>query len=264
MMWGVKLRGLVLGIYNILIFIFLISPLVIVVLVSLNDTQYISFPLKKLTLQWYKTIPEYMEFVDAFMVSIWLALLTAICSTTLGTMAAFAIVRGRFPGRDMISTLIMSPLTLPGVITGIAMLQFYTWISIGPSLGRLVLGHTVITIPYVVRSVSAVLYGFPLSLEEAGMNLGANRLRTTFLITFPLIRSGLLAGAIFSFIVSFDNVVISIFLVSPLYNTLPITIFNYVTYSAEPIIASISTLQMLMIILLMVILEKVMGFSKYM
>ena len=156
------------------------------------------------------------------------------------------------------------PLLGSGVITGIAMLQFYTWISIGPSLGRLVLGHTVITIPYVVRSVSAVLYGFPLSLEEAGMNLGANRLRTTFLITFPLIRSGLLAGAIFSFIVSFDNVVISIFLVSPLYNTLPITIFNYVTYSAEPIIASISTLQMLMIILLMVILEKVMGFSKYM
>ena len=264
MMRDFKLRGLVLGIYNLLVFIFLISPLVIVVLVSLNDTQYISFPLKKLTLQWYKTIPEYMEFVDAFIVSTWLALITALCSTTIGTMAAFAIVRGRFPGRNMINTLIMSPLTLPGVITGIAMLQFYTWISIGPSLGRLVLGHTIITIPYVVRSVSAVLYGFPLTLEEAGMNLGANRLRTTFLITFPLIRSGLLAGAIFSFIVSFDNVVISIFLVSPMYNTLPITIFNYVTYSAEPIIASISTLQMLMVILLMIIMEKLMGFSKYM
>ena len=205
-----------------------------------------------------------MEFVDAFMVSFWLALMTAICSTTIGTMAAFAIVRGRFPGRNTINTLVMSPLTMPGVITGIAMLQFYTWISIGPSLGRLVLGHTIITIPFVVRSVSAVLYGFPLSLEEAGMNLGANRLRTTFLITFPLIRSGLLAGAIFSFIVSFDNVVISIFLVSPLYNTLPITIFNYVTYSAEPIIASISTLQMLLVIVVMVVTEKIMGFSKYM
>lgn len=259
-----KLRGLVLGVYNLLIFIFLISPLVIVVLVSFNDTQYISFPLKKLTLQWYKSIPEYMEFVDAFMVSFWLALMTAICSTIIGTMAAFAIVRGRFPGRNTINTLVMSPLTMPGVITGIAMLQFYTWISIGPSLGRLVLGHTIITIPFVVRSVSAVLYGFPLSLEEAGMNLGANRLRTTFLITFPLIRSGLLAGAIFSFIVSFDNVVISIFLVSPLYNTLPITIFNYVTYSAEPIIASISTLQMLLVIVVMVVTEKIMGFSKYM
>ncbi len=260
----IKLRGAVLGIYNVLVFIFLVAPLVIVVMVSVNDTQYISFPIKTLTLQWYRSIPEYMEFVDAFMISFWLALATSFCSTVLGTTAAFALVRGRFPGRNTINTLVMSPLTLPGVVTGIAMLQFYTWIAIGPSFGRLVLGHTIITIPYVLRSVSAVLYGFPLSLEEAAMNLGANRFRTTFLITFPMIRSGLLAGAIFSFIVSFDNVVISIFLVSPLYNTLPITIFNYVHYSAEPIIASISTIQMLMIIGLMVIMEKVMGFSRYM
>ncbi len=263
-MWhNFKWRSLVLGFYNLLVFIFLISPLVIVVMVSVNDTQYISFPIKKLTLQWYRAIPEYMEFVDAFLVSIWLALLAAVCSTALGTMAAFALVRGRFPGRDTISTIVMSPLTLPGVVTGIAMLQFYTWIAIGPSLGRLVLGHTIITIPYVLRSVSAVLYGFPLSLEDAAMNLGASRLRTTFLITFPMIRSGLLAGAIFSFIVSFDNVVISIFLVSPEYNTLPITIFNYVHYSAEPIIASISTLQIIVIILLLVAMEKLMAFSRY-
>ena len=259
-----RLRGALLGVYNLLIFIFLVSPLIIVVMVSFNDTQYVSFPIKKITLQWYKAIPEYMEFVDAFLVSLWLALSASICATTLGTMAAFALVRGRFPGRNAINTLVMSPLTLPGVITGIAMLQFYTWMAIGPSFGRLVLGHTIITIPYVVRSVSAVLYGFPLSLEEAAMNLGANRLRTTFLITFPMIRSGLLAGAIFSFIVSFDNVVISIFLVSPMYNTLPITIFNYVHYSAEPIIASISTIQMIMIILLMVVMEKFMAFSRYM
>lgn len=258
-----KWRSLVLGSYSLLVFIFLISPLVIVVMVSVNDTQYVSFPIKKLTLQWYRSIPEYMEFVDAFLVSVWLALLTAVCSTSLGTMAAFALVRGRFPGRNTINTIVMSPLTLPGVVTGIAMLQFYTWIAIGPSLGRLVLGHTIITIPYVVRSVSAVLYGFPLSLEEAAMNLGASRLRTTFLITFPMIRSGLLAGAIFSFIVSFDNVVISIFLVSPEYNTLPITIFNYVHYSAEPIIASISTLQMIVIILLVIATEKLMAFSRY-
>jgi putative spermidine/putrescine transport system permease protein len=256
-------RALALGTYNLLFFVFLISPLLVVVLVSINDTQYISFPLKKLTLRWFRAIPEYMEFIDAFMVSLWVALLTAIGSTVVGTMAAFALVRGRFPGRDTLNTLVMSPLTLPGVVTGIAMLQFYTWLYIGPSLGRLVLGHTIITIPYVVRQVSAVLYGFPRSVEDAAMSLGASRLRTTFLITFPMIRSGLLAGAIFSFIVSFDNVVISIFLVSPEYNTLPIAIFNFVQFSAEPIIAAISTIQMIVIILLIVIMEKFMSFSRY-
>ncbi len=257
-------REVALGLFSLMVFLFLVAPLLIVIIVSVNDTQYISFPLKKPTLRWYRAIPKYGEFIDAFIVSFELALFASLFATILGTMAAFALVRGRFPGRNWINTLIMSPLTLPGVVTGIAMLQFYTWISMGPSLGRLVLGHTIITLPYVVRSVSAVLYGFPLSLEEAAMTLGANRLRTTFLVTFPIIRSGLLAGAIFSFIVSFDNVVVSIFLVSPEYNTLPITIFNYVSYSVEPIIASISTVQIIVIVLLMVVMEKLVAFSRYM
>ncbi|HEV8676724.1 MAG TPA: ABC transporter permease [Methylomirabilota bacterium] len=254
---------LVLGTVNALIYVFLLAPILVVVIVSFGDAAFLQFPPRRLSLRWYTNLGEYPDFVASFWLSLLLAAATAATATAIGTPAAFALARHRFRGRALLSALVMSPLVLPGLVTGIALLQFFSLFRTEPSFGRLLIGHVVVTVPYVVRSVGAVLVGFDRSLEEAARGLGANAWTATRLITLPLIKPGLLAGAIFAFILSFDNVVVSIFLTTPRLVPLPIQIYNYVESSARPIIASISTLQIAVIVLLLAAAERVVGFSRY-
>lgn len=250
--------------FNACVYLFLFAPILIVIAISFNDTAYMSFPPKHLTLRWYYEIPRQSRFIGAFQTSLWLAAAVSLCSTLIGSLAAYGLVRYRFPGRDMMNSLVMSPLVLPGIVTGIAMLQFFTLLGGHGSFYRLLIGHVVITVPYVVRAVAAVLHGFDISMEEAAMNLGANRLRTAWYVTLPMLKSGLMAGAIFAFIMSFDNVVVSIFLTTPRIVTLPIVIYNFIEFSGRPIIASISTIQIVVIVALLYVTERMLGFSKYM
>ncbi len=249
--------------FNACVYLFLFAPILIEIAISFNDTAYMSFPPKSLTLRWYIEIPRQTRFINAFQTSLWLAATVSLCSTVIGSLAAYGLVRYRFPGRDLMNSLVMSPLVLPGIVTGIAMLQFFTFLG-GHGPYRLLIGHVVITVLYVVRSVAAVLHGFDISVEEAAMNLGANRIRTAWYVTLPMLKSGLMAGAIFAFIMSFDNVVVSIFLTTPRITTLPIVIYNFIEFSGRPIIASISTIQILVIVALLYITERMLGFSKYM
>ena len=148
-------------------------------------------------------------------------------------------------------------------MTGIALLQFFSLFRTEPSFWRLVIGHVVVTLPYVVRSVAAVLAGLDRSLEEAAKGLGAGPFTAARLVTLPLIKPGVIAGAVFTFILSFDNVVVSIFLTTPRLVPLPIQIYNYVESSAKPIIASISTLQIAVIVAMLVVAERLVGFSRH-
>jgi putative spermidine/putrescine transport system permease protein len=260
----VSRRGrFLLGAVNAAIYAFLLAPILVVVVVSFGDAAFLQFPPRRLSLRWYTNLGEYPDFVESFWLSLLLAAATAAAASAIGTPAAFALARHRFRGRALLSALVMSPLVLPGLITGIALLQFFSLFRTEPSFGRLLIGHVVVTVPYVVRSVGAVLVGFDRSLEEAARGLGANAWTATRLITLPLIKPGLLAGAVFAFILSFDNVVVSIFLTTPRLVPLPIQIYNYVESSARPIIASISTLQIAVIVLLLAAAERVVGFSRY-
>ncbi len=254
---------LVLGAVNALIYAFLLAPILVVIVVSFGDAAFLQFPPRRLSLRWYTHFHEYPDFVHSFWLSLVLAAATAATSTVVGTLGAFALARHRFPGRALLSALVMSPLVLPGLITGIALLQFFSLFRTEPSFWRLLIGHVVVTAPYVVRSVGAVLVGFDRSLEEAARGLGAGAWTTARLVTLPLIKPGLVAGALFAFILSFDNVVVSIFLTTPRLVPLPIQIYNYVESSARPIIASISTLQIALIVALLVAAEKLVGFSRY-
>ncbi len=249
---------------NLFVYAYLLAPIVIVILVSFTPSTYIAFPPQGWSFRWYEEMLVKTEFLDSLWISFWLALFNAGLAALLGTLCAFALVRFRFPGRDFLATVVLSPLLLPGIVTGVALLQFMSLIHFGPSLGRLLLAHVVITTPYVTRAVTATLLGFDRALEEAAMSLGANRLTTTRLVTLPLIRSGLMAGVIFAFIMSFDNVVVSIFLSTPEYTPLPIRIYQYVEFSAKPVVAAISTVQILVIVSLMLALERFLGVSKYM
>jgi putative spermidine/putrescine transport system permease protein len=252
-----------LGGVNALIYLFLVAPILVVVIVSFCDAAFLEFPPKRLSLRWYTNLGQFPDFLRSFWLSLVLAATTAAVATVIGTLGAFALARHRFPGRALLSAMVMSPLVLPGLITGIALLQFFSLFRTEPSFWRLLIGHVVITVPYVVRSVQAVLVGFDRSLEEAARGLGADPWTATRLITLPLIKPGVVAGAVFAFILSFDNVVVSIFLTTPRLVPLPIQIYNYVESSAKPIIASISTLQIALIIVLLLAAEKLVGFSRY-
>jgi putative spermidine/putrescine transport system permease protein len=243
---------------NALIYLFLVAPILVVVIVSFGGAAFLQFPPKSLSLRWYTGLGEYPDFLYSFWLSLVLATVTSGVATAIGTPGAFALARHRFPGRSLLSALVMSPLVLPGLITGIALLQFFSLFRTEPSFWRLLIGHVVVTVPYVVRSVQAVLVGFDPSLEEAARGLGADPWTAT-----RLIKPGLVAGAVFAFILSFDNVVVSIFLTTPRLVPLPIQIYNYVESSAKPIIASISTVQIAVIIILLLVAEKVVGFSRY-
>jgi putative spermidine/putrescine transport system permease protein len=254
---------LVLGGVNGLIYLFLLAPILVVIIVSFGDAAFLQFPPRRLSLRWYTNLGDYPDFLRAFWLSLVLAAATAAASTAIGTLGAFALVRHRFPGRALLSAAVMSPLVLPGLITGIALLQFFSLFRMEASFWRLLIGHVVVTVPYVVRSVQAVLVGFDRSLEEAARGLGAGAWTASRLITLPLIKPGLVAGAVFAFILSFDNVVVSIFLTTPRLVPLPIQIYNYVESSAKPIIASISALQIGLIVVLLLVAEKLVGFTRY-
>jgi putative spermidine/putrescine transport system permease protein len=256
--------GWLLKAINAFVYLYLVAPIVIVVLVSFTPSTYIAFPPQGWSLRWYEEMLIKTEFIESLWLSLWLGIFAASIATALGALCSFALVRFHFPGRDLVSTLVLSPLLLPGIVTGVALLQFMALIGMGPSLGRLLLAHVIITTPYVVRAVTATLAGFDRSLEEAAMSLGANRWTTTRMITVPLIKSGLMAGAIFAFIISFDNVIVSIFLSTAEFTPLPIRIYQYVEFSAKPVVAAISTLQILVIVALMLAFERLIGFSKYM
>ena len=253
---------ILLGAVNAAIYAFLLAPIVVVIVVSFGDAAYLQFPPRRLSLRWYTDLGEYPDFVRSFWLSLGLAAATTAVSGVVGTLGAFALVRHRFPGRDLLGALVMAPVALPGLVTGIALLQFFSLFRTEPSFWRLLLGHVVVTLPYVVRSVAAVLAGLDRSLEEAARGLGAGPFTVTRLVTLPLIKPGVIAGAVFAFILSFDNVVVSIFLTTPRLVPLPIQIYNYVESSAKPIIASISTLQIAAIVVMLLVAERLVGFSR--
>ena len=258
-----KRPGLALGAVNALIYAFLLAPIVVVVVVSFGDAAFLQFPPRRWSLRWYRDVTEYPDFVAAFGLSLALAAATTVVSGLVGTLGAFALARERFAGRALLSGLVMGPLVLPGLVTGIALLQFFSLLRSAPSFWHLLAGHVVVTVPYVVRAVGAVLVGVDRSLEEAARGLGAGPWTTTRLITLPLVKPGVVAGAIFAFVLSFDNVVVSVFLTTPRLVPLPVQIYNYVESSARPIIASVSTLQIAVIVALLLAAERLVGFSRY-
>ncbi len=167
------------------------------------------------------------------------------------------------PGGEAITALLMAPLVFPAVVIAVALLQFYTLIGVRGTFGALAAAHLLITLPYVVRSILASLSGVDPALEEAARTLGASGWAAFRKITLPLIRPGLVAGGIFSFIVSFDNVPVSIFLVSVRQTTLPVKIFSAVEHGIDPGIAAVSTLLIVMTGLGLVLAERWAGFHRF-
>jgi putative spermidine/putrescine transport system permease protein len=251
-------RGLVVGLVT-----FLLLPIAIVLLFAVNSAAFIVFPPTGFSLRWFHKFLTSRDFMDAFSRSLRLAGLTVAIATLVGTMAALALVRGRVRGAAVLSALFLSPLMLPAILTGLALFQFYVILDVGRTFAGLLVGHVVVCVPYVVRTVTAMLHNFDVSLEEAARNLGAGEWATFRHVTLPLIRPGVIAGAIFAFIVSFDQFPVSLFLVTPGANTLPITLFNYLRYDFDPTVAAASTVSIGLSVAVVLLLERTIGLQEY-
>lgn len=235
----------------------LLLPLVVIVMTSFTTLGYVSFPPQGFTLKWYAEALRKTEFLDSFYLSLGVAAVTAGVATLLGTPVAVGVVRYRFPGRDLVNAFFMSPLVLPTVVIGIALLQFYNRIGLGATSLSLVLGHVIITTPYAIRLVAASLTGLDPAIERAARNLGAAPLLAFVKVTLPLIAPGIAAGAIFAFVTSFDNVTISVFLATPRMVTLPVRIYNLWDQPIYPWLVAICSLVIVWTVLLIAIIERV-------
>jgi len=242
--------------YIIIVYLFLISPLIVVVVVSFNASPIVRFPPEAFSLTWYKRALVDKDFIDSFVLSLVVAVSTSVLALLVGTLLSMAIVRYRFPGRTILRALSIAPLAFPHIVLGLALLSYFIMIGVGLRLETLILGHLVVTLPFVVQVVSATLYGFDRSLEEAARTLGAGPILTFWKVTIPTIFPGMLTAGLFAFILSFDNVGISLFLSSGARVTVPVRMFQYVESQYDPTIAAISTFLVLFGILVVFVLVR--------
>jgi putative spermidine/putrescine transport system permease protein len=245
------------------ILFFLLAPIAIVSVFAVNPTPYISFPPVGFTLVWFAKFFANPDFINALWLSLKVAAAVLVLSMLIGATAALALARGNLPGARLATALFMSPLMLPAILTGLALFQIYLLAGIGRPIWGLVMGHTVVAVPYVIRTTLAVLHNFDRRLEEAAAALGANPMRVFVEVTLPLIRPGVIAGGIFAFIVSFDQFPVSLFLVVPKGETLPVVLFNYMKFDLDGAIAAASMVSIALALTVVMLLEWVIGLRAY-
>lgn len=220
--------------YTFLVYVFMFAPIVVVIILSFNPQQFGSFPMSGFSLKWYVKLAHNDAILRAFKSSLILGSLTAIISTTIGVMAAMAFVRYEFPGKNTLNTLLLSPIMIPEVVLGVALLLFIRWLQQPKSFALLLIGHVVLTLPYVLLIVQARLVGIKRVYEEAALSLGANPFQTFREITLPLLMPALLAGMLFSFTISFDDITATLFWATAQSQTVPVKIFGMLRNSISP------------------------------
>ncbi|WP_414474676.1 ABC transporter permease [Microvirga sp. M2] len=238
---------------------YLVLPLMVIIGSSLTTTSFLAFPPQGLTLSWFGKVIADPSYLSAFAMSTVLAACATAAAVLLAVPSALAIARYTFPGKRLLSAVLMSPLILPHVVLGAALLQYGAAIGLTRNFPALLVGHIVIITPFVLRAVLPQLTDEQQSLEEASADLGGGPLVTFFLVTFPQIRSGVLSGAIFAFISSWINVELSIFNTTAELTTIPVKLFNYVQYTIDPTIAAVSAITILVAALVIIILDLTLG-----
>jgi putative spermidine/putrescine transport system permease protein len=226
---------------------------------SFTTTAYLRFPPEGFTLAWYAKFLTDGSYVQSLLLSAVLGLSATLTAAVLGVPVALVLARGDVRGKSAISGLFLSPLILPPIVIGAALLQFASFTGIARSFLALYVGHVVLIVPYVVRTTLASLARFNPALEEAAQDLGANAFETFFLVTLPLIRSGIIAGCLFAFIISWINVEISIFNTTANLMPIPVKLFNYIQYNVDPMIAAVSAATIYIAIIVVLLLDRLVG-----
>jgi putative spermidine/putrescine transport system permease protein len=244
------------------LYAFMLAPLVCVVLVSFNADAVQSFPPRALSLHWYWHALNEPSFVNGAIISAVLALCATALATPAGIAAALALHRSRWRGKAAIELLLLAPLVVPGLVIGIALLVMLAGMDVREAPLRLLIGHVLIVLPYVVRTTLASLARLDPALTEAAETLGASRLAAFLQVILPLIRPGVVAGMLFGFILSFDDVSVSLFLVDARTVTLPLAIMSYLQYNFDPSIAAISSMLIGLTVVVVVAVERRLGMKQ--
>ncbi|MDA9823110.1 ABC transporter permease [Paracoccaceae bacterium] len=244
--------------------VLLLAPVVVVILAGLNSGDHLTFPPDGLSLRWVVAFFQSGAFLPAYLFSLVLAVCTMFFSTILGTTIALVLARNEFPGKQMARAFFMAPLMLPGIVLGLALYLFYLSSGLGliRTMPGLVIGHVLVTCPYVIGTVNASLVGFDKSFEEAARSLGAGPLKTFRVITLPIISPGIIAGSVFSFIVSFGQFDVSLFLTPPDYNPLPIALYSSLRYTFEPTAAAAGIFAIFLVVVSMLITARLTNLRK--
>ncbi|WP_142502186.1 ABC transporter permease [Klebsiella sp. 2680] len=251
---GLVVRGFV--------YIMMLTPAVIVIGASFTSGTMLQFPPDGFSLKWYMRALADDQFIDAMWTSAYLAFFATLLSLLLGLSSAFVLDRFSFTGRSLFSSLLLSPVIIPMVVLGLALLQFLSWLGISQTFTGLLLGHVLIMLPYVVRTLLTGLGLLNKTLEEAALNLGTAPLRVMCRVTIPLLRPAIIAASVFAFVTSFGNVTLSVFLASSDSVTLPVQIFSYVESSYDPTVAAVSAIVIAITLAVILIIEKVVGVSQ--
>ena len=238
-----------------LVLTFLVLPILAIVPLSFNSTGFLSYPMPGLSLQWYAEVFAPYPWMFALKNSMIVATAATALATILGTLASLGLTRGNIPFRGVIMGLIISPMVVPIVITGVGVYFFFAEVGLTASYLGLILAHTALAAPFVVITVTATLQGFDTNLIRAGASLGANPVTVFFKIVLPIILPGMISGALFAFATSFDEVVVAIFLAGPEQRTLPLQMFNGIRENISPAIVAVATMLVLVSVLLMVTVE---------
>ena len=249
-------------------FLYILTPLIFVIWLSFYAQEIPSYPPDGYSLRWYGAAAANDRFIDAFLVSVQLGVISTAIGLAVALPAALGITRLRFRGRGGLASLLLLPLIVPGIVLGFALyvlqveIEIATGLPLLGSLGGLVWGHVLLVIPWTTRLITASLEGFDRTMEEAAQNLGADRFTTFRRVTMPMILPGIVAGAIFGFVSSFGNLELSLFLVGPGRTTLPIAILQYLQWKIDPTIAAVSVLQIAVIAAAMLVTDRFVKISR--
>ncbi len=245
------------------VLVFLPAPILIVMASSVSRTGYLQFPPQGVSLRWYGEFLTDEVWLKALAVSVVIAVVTAIATTAISFLAALATTRRRFRGRAAFDLLMLSPLLFPHAAIGVALLSLLAglgWIGRYPGI---LLAHAILCVPFAYRPIVNAMQKLDLAMEEAAMSLGATPLHVFRTVTLPLLRPGIVTALLFSFIISFDEVTVTIFLIGPDVVTLPTRVFAHIQESASPVVAAISGFLVVVTVMLVVLLQRFVGLELF-
>jgi len=252
---GQRLWRLGFRLFCALVFVFLVAPIVTIMPISLSAGSLLNYPLPGLSWQWFDVVFTPYPWMTSLQNSLVIAVVTTILATALGTLAAYGLTSAEFRFKPLILGLLLSPMMVPLVITALAVYFAFARVGLIGSFAGMILAHTVLAVPFVVITVSATLQGFDRNLVRAAQSLGATPVRAFFKVTLPLIMPGVVSGAIFAFVTSFDEIVVALFIASPAQFTLPRQLFAGLRDNLDPSIVAVATLLVLVSVALMAVVE---------
>ncbi len=250
--------------YAVLFCLFMLAPSIVILVVSVTAEDFVRFPPREFGLRWYWAALDNQYFRDGFYFSVKIALVVALLSGVLGVLAALVLARVEFPGRGAILAVLLMPVAIPHIVIAIALLQFMALLRWPSAPIGIIGGHLLVALPFVLRLTMTSVIALDPALEKASASLGASRFQTLRYVTLPMIAPGAIAGTIFAFLLSFDEVTISIFLALPGQTSLPAQVFNFASQGSDPVITAVSGAMILFTLILMLLIEKFYGVLRLM